>query len=264
MEAYHLERCLALCRQHGVTDAAAFLLERMGQAEEALALLLKARERKARSGGESLFVVVAALLRFPHGLVYLLPGFCTKAWGGDLLILDGLWGDFCRRFLSPAQELAERVDAMRKALRAASRLGATAADALASGASPLSPSAFSARSQLARAARSYLQQGSASPFAAETSGDGDEDASAEAQAAAQAALRAAEARAAASATLEECLALCQRASFSPDDTDCHALWFSLVRSLPSCTSAAAAFLSCSHIWGRQSGDCAVDECPTRR
>jgi hypothetical protein len=39
---YHLRRCLAHCRRHGVSDAEAYLLERMGSADEALALPMRA------------------------------------------------------------------------------------------------------------------------------------------------------------------------------------------------------------------------------
>ncbi|KAK3247175.1 hypothetical protein CYMTET_43317 [Cymbomonas tetramitiformis] len=39
-EAYHLERCLELCQRYHVADASAFLLERIGNVAEALALTL--------------------------------------------------------------------------------------------------------------------------------------------------------------------------------------------------------------------------------
>eukprot|EP00899_Mesostigma_viride_P010047 jgi/Mesvir1/19043/Mv12805-RA.1 len=40
-EGYHVERCLALCTKHGVTDGSVYLLEKMGDLAGALALVLR-------------------------------------------------------------------------------------------------------------------------------------------------------------------------------------------------------------------------------
>lgn len=46
-ENYRLEHCLRLCQEYGVTDAAAFLLERVGDVGAALALLMNGLKEKA-------------------------------------------------------------------------------------------------------------------------------------------------------------------------------------------------------------------------
>lgn len=43
---YRLEHCLRLCQEYGVTDAAAFLLERVGDVGSALVLLMSAFDEK--------------------------------------------------------------------------------------------------------------------------------------------------------------------------------------------------------------------------
>lgn len=40
LESYRVEHCLRLCLEHGITDAAAFLYERVGDVGSALSLLL--------------------------------------------------------------------------------------------------------------------------------------------------------------------------------------------------------------------------------
>ena len=44
-ENYRLEHCLKLCQEYGITDAAIFLLERVGDVASALNLLLKDLDR---------------------------------------------------------------------------------------------------------------------------------------------------------------------------------------------------------------------------
>lgn len=43
---YRLEQCLRICQEHGVTDAAAFLLERVGDVSSALILMLTGLKEK--------------------------------------------------------------------------------------------------------------------------------------------------------------------------------------------------------------------------
>ena len=45
-DSYRLERCLHLCLDYGVTDAAAFLQERVGDVGSALALILAGLDEK--------------------------------------------------------------------------------------------------------------------------------------------------------------------------------------------------------------------------
>jgi len=45
---YHLKRCLMHCREHNVVDAQAYLLERMGAVDEALALHINAYTSRLR------------------------------------------------------------------------------------------------------------------------------------------------------------------------------------------------------------------------
>jgi hypothetical protein len=44
-ENYRLEHCLKLCQEYGITDAAIFLLERVGDVASALNLVLKDLDR---------------------------------------------------------------------------------------------------------------------------------------------------------------------------------------------------------------------------
>lgn len=39
-ESYRVEHCLSLCQEYGITDAASFLLERVGEVGSALLLIL--------------------------------------------------------------------------------------------------------------------------------------------------------------------------------------------------------------------------------